>query len=83
MSEQIQSVLKEARVFPPPESFSRGAHIGSATELEQIRGDAERDPEGFWAGIAKELHWFTPWERVLEWKPPFAKWFVGGTINLC
>jgi acetyl-CoA synthetase len=83
MSEQIQSVLKETRVFPPPEEFSRAAHISSAAQLEQLRADAERDPEAFWAEIAKQLHWFTPWNRVLDWNPPFAKWFVGGTTNLC
>ena len=83
MSDEIQSVLKEARVFPPPAEFSRSAHVSSAAQLDALRRDAERDPEAFWAGIAKELHWFTPWQRVLDWSPPFAKWFVGGTTNLC
>jgi len=83
MSEQIQSVLKEDRVFPPPPAFSAAAHIASAARLEQLRQDGERDPEAFWAGIAKELHWFTPWQRVLDWQPPFAEWFVGATTNLC
>src|SRR5215471_14972469 len=82
MSDQIQSVLKEARVFPPPAEFSQAAHVGP-TQLDASRREAERDPEGFWSAIAKELHWFTPWERVLDWSPPFAKWFVGGTTNLC
>ncbi|MGC2544860.1 MAG: acetate--CoA ligase, partial [Silvibacterium sp.] len=41
------------------------------------------DPEGFWADAASELHWFKPWEKVLEWNLPWAKWFVGGKINLC
>ena len=40
------------------------------------------DPEGFWASMAKELDWFKPWEKVLEWNPPFAKWFVGGRTNI-
>ena len=40
-----------------------------------------RDPEGFWADEARELEWFRPWEKVLEWKPPFARWFVGGQLN--
>ena len=83
MSDQIQSVLKETRVFPPPAEFSRDAQVASAAQLEQMRRNAERDPEAFWAGIATELHWFTPWQRVLEWNPPFAKWFVGGTTNIC
>jgi acetyl-CoA synthetase len=83
MSDQIQSVLKEERVFPPPPEFSQAAHISSPAQLDALRREAERDPEAFWAGIAKEFHWFKPWDRVLEWDPPFAEWFVGGTTNLC
>ncbi len=44
--------------------------------------EAKDDPEGFWAKIAHELHWFKPWDRVLEWKLPFAKWFLGGELNI-
>jgi acetyl-CoA synthetase len=83
MSDQIQSVLKEGRVFDPPPAFSAAAHVQSAAQLDAMRRDAERDPEAFWAGIARELHWFSPWQKVLEWKPPFAEWFVGATTNLC
>ena len=72
MSDQIQSVLKEERVFPPPPEFSQAAHISSPAQLDALRREAERDPEAFWAEIAKELHWFTPWQRVLDWNPPFA-----------
>jgi acetyl-CoA synthetase len=46
-----------------------------------IYARAEADPEAFWAEWARELHWSTPWERVLEWNPPQAKWFVGGRLN--
>jgi acetyl-CoA synthetase len=42
---------------------------------------AARDPEAFWAAFAGELEWFTPWTRVLDWQPPNAKWFLGGTLN--
>jgi len=83
MSDQIQSVLKEARVFAPPEQFRQAAHVSSAEDLAAIRRAAESDPEAFWADVAKQLHWFTPWQRVLDWTPPFAKWFVGGTTNVC
>jgi acetyl-CoA synthetase len=83
MSEQIQSVLKETRTFAPPAEFARTAHIASTDQLARIREDAARDPEGFWSAIAGELHWYAPWQRVLEWNPPFAKWFVGATTNLC
>ncbi|MGH9018387.1 MAG: acetyl-coenzyme A synthetase N-terminal domain-containing protein [Acidimicrobiales bacterium] len=42
---------------------------------------ADEDPEGFWAEPAEALEWFTPWHTVLEWELPFARWFVGGTLN--
>ena len=51
-------------------------------EYRRLCKQAEDDPDTFWAGIARELHWFKPWERVLDWNVPWAKWFVGGQINL-
>jgi len=83
MSESsIDSVLNETRVFKPSEEFSQRAHIKSLDEYERIYGEAEADPESFWAKVAKELHWFKPWDEVLEWEAPWAKWFVGGQINI-
>ena len=78
----IESVLKETRVFAPSADFSARAHIGSRADCERWTGLADAQPEQFWAEIARELHWFSPWNAVLEWKPPFAKWFVGATTNL-
>jgi acetyl-CoA synthetase len=78
----IESVLKEGRVFTPPAEFSDKATVASAEEYERHIKSAESDPEKFWAEIAGELDWFTPWRSVVEWKAPFAKWFVGGTTNL-
>jgi acetyl-CoA synthetase len=78
----IESVLKETRVFAPPAEFSARAHIGSSADYERWTRLAGEQPEQFWAEIARELHWFSPWKAVLEWKPPFAKWFVGATTNL-
>jgi acetyl-CoA synthetase len=78
----IESVLKEARVFPPAADFSAKAHIKSFQDYEKLYKQAEDDPEGFWAGVAQELYWFKPWEKVLEWDLPFAKWFVGGKTNI-
>ncbi len=78
----IMSILKETRIFNPPKQFSEKAHIRSKEEYEKIYREAETDPEGFWGRIAGELHWFKKWEKVLEWNPPFAKWFVGGEINI-
>jgi acetyl-CoA synthetase len=78
----IESVLKEERIFEPPKDFSAKAHIKSFQDYEKLYKQAEDDPEEFWAGIAKELMWFKPWDTVLEWNPPFAKWFVGGRTNI-
>ena len=78
----IDSILQEQRSFPPPAEFSRQAHVKSLEEYERIYKQSVEDPEKFWAGIARELHWFKPWDRVLEWNAPWAKWFVGGQINL-
>src|SRR5205085_8345881 len=50
-------------------------------EYEQLWQQAHDDPEGYWADQADSLHWFKPWDKVLEWDEPFAKWFVGGRIN--
>jgi acetyl-CoA synthetase len=79
----IDSVLQESRSFAPPAEFSKQAHIKSAQDYERLYAEAERDPETFWGNIARELHWFKPWEKVLEWKAPSAKWFIGGQLNLC
>jgi acetyl-CoA synthetase len=82
-SQDLDSTLRENRVFPPPEEFSRKAHIKSLAEYEEIYKRSIEDPEAFWAEAAKELHWFKPWDKVLEWNLPWAKWFVGGQLNLC
>ena len=70
-------LLQEDRRFPPSDAF-RAAAVAND---EDVYARAERDPEGFWASFAAELEWFTPWTQVLDWKPPHAKWFVGGTLN--
>ncbi len=83
MSEKnIESLLKEKRVFPPSAAFSSQAHIKGLDAYEEISRKALEDPEGYWAGIASELHWFEPWKTVLEWELPFSKWFVGGKTNI-
>lgn len=82
VTSNIQSVLQEERVFPPPEAFAQHAHIKSMAELEKLRAEAAADPESFWARMAEELHWFKKWDSVLKWDPPHAEWFGGGKINL-
>ena len=78
----IDSTLRENRVFPPPAEFSAKAYIKSLEEYEALYKQSIEDPETFWAGVARELHWFKPWDKVLEWNLPWAKWFVGGRLNL-
>src|SRR5207249_373204 len=78
----IESLLNEQRVFPPDPQFSQRAHIQSREAYDALSKRASEDPEGYWAEIASELHWFQPWKKVLEWDTPFAKWFVGGKTNI-
>ena len=74
----IEDYLSELRTFPPPEEFARSALVSDTTMYEQ----AEADPEEFWAAQARALTWFEPWDQVLDWQLPFAKWFVGGRLNV-
>src|SRR5262245_7175672 len=79
----ITSVLHENRVFPPRKEFSSQAQIKSLAEYRKLYNESIRSPEKFWGKQAKnELVWFKPWKKTLEWKEPFAKWFVGGQLNV-
>jgi acetyl-CoA synthetase len=78
----IDSTLDEHRLFDPPAEFSHKAQIKSLAEYEALYKESVEQPEKFWARAAEELHWFKKWDKVLEWKAPWAKWFVGGEINL-
>jgi acetyl-CoA synthetase len=82
VADDIESTLKEVRIFPPPESFAQAAHVKSLGEYRGLYEASLRDPEGFWAQQAETLRWSKKWDRVLEWNPPFAKWFSGGTLNI-
>ena len=82
MAGEIESVLQEDRRFPPPAEFAAKARVGSMADYEAMAKRAADDPEGFWAEIAGQLHWHQPWSKVLEWKLPDAKWFVGGKTNM-
>src|ERR1700684_2177441 len=79
----IESVLQEKRVFPPPADFSKKARISSLAQYRALYNESIRQPEKFWARAAREeLVWFKPWKKVLQWKLPYAKWFVGGKLNV-
>jgi acetyl-CoA synthetase len=81
-SPNLDSMLREDRVFAPPSEFAAKAHLRSLAEYEELYARSVADPEGFWESAARELHWFEPWIHVLEWDLPWAKWFVGGKINI-
>ncbi|MBX5465544.1 MAG: acetate--CoA ligase [Clostridia bacterium] len=77
--EGLDALLQENRTFEPSAEFKSRALWNDPAVYEE----AERDPEAFWARMAREqLTWFQPWEKVLEWDPPFARWFVGGKLNV-
>jgi acetyl-CoA synthetase len=82
MEKNIESHLKETRVFKPSRDFAKKARIGSLDLYRRMHRESIRQPEKFWAREARELVWQRPWKKVLEWKSPFAKWFVGGELNV-
>jgi len=78
----IESLLKEKRVFKPKPEFTRLANWNKR-KVAQYRKLGRKNPERFWAQMAREhVTWFSPWKKTLQWKPPFAKWFVGGKLNV-
>lgn len=79
---QIDSVMVEDRKFSSSEAFSKQARVGSLAAYEELYARSTSDIEQFWEEIARdELHWFQPFDKTLEWEPPFAQWFVGGKTN--
>jgi acetyl-CoA synthetase len=75
----FEALLKEDRRFPPDAAFRERANASDPEIYER----AEADPEAFWSEWARRLEWFEPWQQVLDWRPPHAKWFVGGRLNAC
>ncbi len=78
----IESHLVEKRVFKPSKDFSKKARIGSLAEYKTLWEESIKKPDKFWAREASELVWQQKWTKVLEWKEPFAKWFVGAKLNV-
>jgi acetyl-CoA synthetase len=73
----IDALLSENRVFEPPEGFRERALVSDRSIYDR----AEADPESFWSEQAERLTWFRRWDTVMDWNPPWVKWFVGGTLN--
>lgn len=82
MSKNIESHLHEKRVFKPSREFSKAAHVGSMAEYKKLYDESIKQPEKFWGKQASLLTWQKKWTKVLDWKAPFAKWFVGAKINV-
>ena len=74
----IEVLLEEGRTFPPPDQFKQSGNLNDPAVWEK----ADKDPEGFWAEQAQQLDWFKTWDKVLEWDCPWAKWFIGGKLNV-
>ena len=81
-SQAIQSTMIETRRFPPPREFAASASISSLQEYNRLYKRSIDDPEAFWSEVAANHHWFKPFDKVLEWERPLAKWFVGGKTNV-
>lgn len=79
MEEKIETLLKTDHVYHPTSKTMKQAYI---QDYEKAYQESISDPEKFWDGVAKELEWFSPWNQVLEWNYPWAKWFLGGTCNI-
>ncbi|MDX1660468.1 MAG: acetate--CoA ligase [Gemmatimonadota bacterium] len=79
----FDTLLSEERRFPPPEEFSSRARVGSMDAYDRLYRESIDDPEGFWGRMAEdELDWIEPWDEVLQWDPPHARWFQGGALNV-
>jgi acetyl-CoA synthetase len=74
----IEAYYSEDRTFPPSPAFRKQANVSDTS----LYDEANADWQGFWAKQALALDWFDEWDTILEWKLPFARWFVGGTLNV-
>lgn len=88
MSKDLESLLKEERVFKPASKIVENSNIKKWMDIHNIEnydellGKAENNPEWFWDEIAKELEWFNSYKDVLKWNPPYAEWFLDGKFNI-
>ena len=76
IGDSIENLSHESRTFAPSAEFIAQANAGA-----NLYKEADSDQLAFWEEQARKLTWDKPWERVLEWNPPYAKWFTGGKIN--
>ena len=76
MNDSLSNLLSENRTFAPSPEFAAQANAKA-----DLYDEAERDRLAFWEQQANKLHWHEKWSQVLDWQPPFAKWFIGGKLN--
>ena len=79
-SATIENLLREDRTFPPPAAFTAAANAGDPSIYTRTASD--EGFEAFWAEESHRLDSIEPWTKVLDWRPPFAQWFVGGKLNV-
>ncbi|MDI3484424.1 MAG: acetyl-CoA synthetase [Methanobacteriaceae archaeon] len=88
MTDHLDALLHEKRIFHPPEELVKESNIRKWMDERNIKGyselikKCEEDPEWFWDELAQELDWFEPYTKILEWNPPYAKWFADGKFNI-
>ena len=80
-TQSIETILIENRSFPPPAEFGEKAHIGDKVAYEKMWQRAQENPVDFWERAAELIYWFKPFDKVLDWNPPFAQWYLGGKTN--
>jgi acetyl-CoA synthetase len=73
----LEALSSESRRFDPPSELASSANV-----MADAYDVAAKDRLAFWEDQARRLQWDTPWRQVLDWQPPFAKWFVGGRLNV-
>jgi len=88
MSKDLDSLLKEKRIFEPSKTLVDDTNIKKwmdehdISDYDELLGKAEENPEWFWDDLARELEWYTPYEKTFEWNPPHAEWFLKGKFNI-
>lgn len=73
---------QDSQLFRPPEEFAARAHVGSLDQYHELHRRSLEDPEGFWREITDSFEWMKPWTKLMDWEPPFARWFEDGTTNI-
>ena len=88
MSNDLESLLKEKRVFNPSKEIVEGSNIKKWMDIhnlkdyDELQEKALENPQWFWNKIAEELDWFKPYKEVLKWDPPNVEWFLDGKTNI-